>query len=263
MGRMIQPLLLVLLALVPAAALWQHCEHAPRQAARADAALPKRVLWVWERPEELGTMPAADGIAVLEQTIRLGARAEVIPRRQPFTAPRGVSRIAVVRMEATAGFAAHRDDAELFKATVESLQRTAWQPGIAALQIDFDAKRSERAFYRRLLMRLRPRMPAALPLNITALASWCSTDDWIAGLPVQEATPMFFRMEPDRRRVLATAPEYRIREPLCAGSVGVSTRERWPGDVAGKRVFVFADRGWAEDLPLLEPSLARVREPVR
>jgi hypothetical protein len=94
-------------------------------------------------------------------------------------------------------------------------------------------------------------MPADLPLSITALASWCSYDDWLADLPIDEAVPMFFRMEPDRRHASPNLPQFRIREPLCKGSVGVSTHEAWPAEMNGKRVYVFADRGWRRDLPLL------------
>ena len=86
--------------------------------------------------------------------------------------------------------------------------RTASRPGIAALQVDFDAKRSERGFYAALLRSLRSQMPPQLPLSIAALASWCSNDDWISGLPIDEAVPMLFRMEPDRRQA-ADRPQFR------------------------------------------------------
>jgi hypothetical protein len=164
-------------------------------------------------------------------------------------APNGTTHIAVVRIETGSDFHVHRNDAALLHAAVTELARVARQPGIAAFQIDFDARKSERGFYRRLLTDLRQQMPSSLPLEMTALVSWCSNDDWIGGLPVNAAIPMFFRMEPDRRRLaLTTAPEYQIREPLCSGSLGVSTTEPWPSDMAGKRVFVFADRGWDQNL---------------
>jgi hypothetical protein len=134
---------------------------------------------------------------------------------------------------------------------VDLLLQSAGKPGIAALQVDFDATHSQREFYAGVLRELRRRMPPDLPLSITALASWCSYDNWIAGLPVDEAVPMFFRMEPDRHRAPADARHFVVREPLCMGSVGVSTSEIWPEGMATKRVYVFADRGWDEDLALL------------
>jgi hypothetical protein len=154
----------------------------------------------------------------------------------------------VVRIEVLPG---KKLDAEEEQESVNLLLQSANKPDIAALQIDFDALRSQRGFYAQLLKDLRHRMPPGLPLSMTALASWCSYDDWIAQLPVDEAVPMLFRMEPDRQRSHSSASQFEIREPLCMGSAGISTHEQWPDDLAGKRVYVFADRGWAQDDSLL------------
>jgi hypothetical protein len=211
--------------------------------------LPKRTLWAWERPEDLRAVdPATTAIAYLDQTILLGRDAVSEPRRLPLTYPSGETLIAAVRIEAPPGAAL--DDAQE-QQTVSLLLQSAERPGIAALQVDFDATRSQRRFYADLLAKLRDQMPAGLPLSITALASWCSNDDWIAELPVDEAVPMLFRMEPDRRNARPDSPQFRIREPKCRGSAGISTHESWPDDLAGKRIYVFADRGWREDISLL------------
>ena len=211
--------------------------------------LPLRMLWVWERREDLQSIDAGRvAIAWLDRTILLGSSTASIPRRELFVYPTGTRRIAVVRVEVVPGT---RLDSQQRREAVEMLAGVAKEPGIAALQVDFDAKKSQRGFYRELLWDLRGQMPAELPLSITALASWCSNDDWIGDLPVDEAVPMLFRMEPDRRRASQDQPRFGIREPLCMGSVGVSTREAWPVDMSGKRVYIFADRGWREDLPLL------------
>jgi len=98
-----------------------------------------------------------------------------------------------------------------------------------------------------------------LTLSITALASWCSYDDWLAGLPIDEAVPMFFRMEPDRSFAPPDLPQLRIREPLCATSIGISTHEMYAGSLAGKRLYFFPDRGWREDLPLISQYNAAER----
>ncbi len=197
------------------------------QAAQAENELPRRILWVWERPEDLHHLdPNSTGLAILEETLRLGSSVTPFERHQPVLIPPKARRIAVVRVETDHRFSAHADDVALLRSTVTDLVRVSSQPGIAALQIDFDAKRSERAFYRRLLAQLRQQMPPMLPLDITALFSWCSTDDWIGDLPINAAIPMYFRMEPDRRRQLVTsAPEVRLREPLCMRNVGVSTTQ--------------------------------------
>lgn len=211
--------------------------------------LPNRTLWVWERPENLAAInPQNTAIAWLDQTILVGPQIVGQVRHQPMSYPSGVTRIAVVRIETRPG---GKLDKAAEDRVVDLLLYSAAHPGIAALQVDFDARRSERSFYTSVLEKLRERMPQSLPLSITALASWCSNDDWIGNLPIDEAVPMFFRMEPDRRRAPADLPEFRIREPKCMGSAGISTHEAWPKNLAGKRLYVFADRGWRQDLSLL------------
>jgi hypothetical protein len=195
-------------------------------------------------------LPAGIGVAVLEATVRLGAdEVRIVPRRQPIALPNTAARVRVVRIEASAGFAARQNERAMLVRVAEEIAKVGWEPGTAAVQIDFDARRSEREFYRRLLERVRERLPAQVPLTMTALVSWCSADDWIGSLPVAEATPMFFRMEPDRRRLVTSGDEaeFRVQEPLCKGSVGVSTGEPWPEGIAGKRVYVFAEDGWARE----------------
>ena len=209
--------------------------------------LPPITLWVWERPEDLRSIdPRTTAIATLDRTLVLGRTMSVIPRRQSYLYPAGTRRIAVVRIEAPGVIA---EGIEPF--ATDAILDVAGDPGIAALQIDFDARLSQRLFYTALLRKLRQRMPPNLPLSITALASWCSSDDWIAALPVDEAVPMLFRMEPGRRFARPGIPEFRIREPLCESSTGVSTREPTSATLVGKRVYIFADAGWREDLPLV------------
>ena len=74
--------------------------------------------------------------------------------------------------------------------------RTITLPRVRGVQIDFDATLSERDAYRALIHDVRKRLGPATPLSITALASWCIGDDWLNGLPVDEAIPMLFRMGP-------------------------------------------------------------------
>ena len=216
-------------------------------------ALPRVTVWAWERREDLrGIDTATTAVAYLDRTVVLDERGlSIKPRRQGLLLPAsvGLARIPVVRVETG-------DGALLNDATAETVASTiveAAAPGSAALQIDFDARRSEREWYRVVLQRVRAKIPAAMPLSMTALASWCSYDNaWMQGLPIDEAVPMLFRMEPDRRRFApngrrAIMRDFAIREPLCMSSVGISTRESWPREMAERRVYVFADAGWQRD----------------
>jgi hypothetical protein len=222
--------------------------------------LPRITLWAWERSEDLRSIdPTTTAIAFLDRTIFIGSHLISRPRSNPLLYPTGTTRIAVVRIEV--------EPATPLTPSIEDqllpiLLRSAQRPNIAALQIDFDATRSQRPFYRRLLNDLRSQMPPALPLSITALASWCSYDNWLTTLPIDEAVPMLFRMEPDRHRINPDNPALRIREPLCKGSVGLSTHEPWPSEAGNRRIYLFPDRGWKTDLPLLASQLSAPEAPA-
>jgi hypothetical protein len=214
--------------------------------------LPRLTVWVWERREDLRTLdPAIVAVAWLDRTITLDVNGLTVePRHQPLLLPAStaLTRIPVVRIEI-------RNSSELNEASAQTAAEAILQaldPHTAALQIDFDARRSQRDWYRDVLTRVRRSLPADIPLSITALASWCSYDNtWLHTLPVDEAVPMLFRMEPDRRSAAAlgqlSSPELTIHEPLCADSVGISTHERWPMQLANKRIYVFPDSGWQQD----------------
>jgi len=217
-------------------------------------AMPQTVIWAWEEPEDLRAAQAESiGIAYLAETLLLdkaqdgspGAPALAIrSRHQPLSVAPGAAVMAVVRVEAQPDFG---DSAELRQQTARALAEVARRPSLRALQVDFDATRSQRSFYAAVLRELRPQMPTGMPLSITALLSWCSADhgnnDWMAALPIDEAVPMFFRLGGSARPG-ADKSGFPLREPLCRGSVGISTDESWPSVGPHQRVYVFAPRPW-------------------
>lgn len=215
------------------------------QVSKAFARFPRLILWAWQMPERLEFIdPARISVAYLDQTIYVRNRVVSEPRLQPMRVSPGTQVIAVVRIEMPES--AGRDSEEIRRQVVEALLRSANRKGVVALQVDFDAVKSQREFYRDVLMRLRRQMPRGMPLSITSLASWCGFDDWIHDLPVDEAVPMMFRM--GREGVLfyrsGTAV---LSEPLCRGSVGASTDEPWPQAARGKRLYVFGSRPWTRE----------------
>jgi len=238
------------------------------------AAMPEIVLWAWEEPEDLRTAPATTaGVAYLAETLLLktglasaGSPATpvltVVSRHQPLAVAPGARVMAVVRIIAPPGF---RDSDSVREQTAGALAAVARQPGIAAFQVDFDATRSQHAFYAEVLRRLRPLLPAGMPLSITALVSWCGAapgdDDWLAGLPIDEAVPMFFRLGGNTRPFDAKTG-YPLREPLCRGSVGISTDESWPELRRGERIYLFAPRPWTAEQLASVDSVAEGRRPA-
>lgn len=251
---------------------------------------PNVMLWAWERPDDLRALDTKKaGVAFLAGTIFVRAMAPrgesspdegvvLRPRLQPLWVPDGVTLTAVVRIETQQGWS--QSSYQLAKQTVATAQdgpytesqrqrvvslisRLAVLPDVGAVQIDFDATRSEQGFYRTLLIDLRKALPSGMPISITALASWCKGDPWLEKLPpgtINEAVPMLFRMGPDAPNIasfLGGGNEFRV--PACRGSLGLSTDEPFSkhilnGDLEevtdhakGKRIYLFHPSEWSEN----------------
>lgn len=206
----------------------------PRQADPLPG-LPNVFLWAWEQPEDLRFLdPHSTGIAFLDRTIFLDRGSiSVRPRFQPLRCAPGTALMAVVRLESRA---LPLPDAS---ATAAAIAEAAHGSGIRALQVDFDATRSQRAFYRQVLTDLRSRLPREMPLSMTALASWCESDNWIEGLPVAEAVPMLFRMGAGEH------PARSFRPDLCRSSAGVSTDTPLRAPPTAGRLYIFNPRPWS------------------
>lgn len=266
---------------------WQGSEapHAP--SGQRMGSLPDLFFWAWERPEDLRFLEKKNaGVAFLAKTIYIpapnedlrddvGSALHIRPRLQPLRVAPSTPLIAVVRIETRAG----RQPAGYFLAdsrasspgpysalqqqrAVAEIADVANLPNVRAIQIDFDATVSERAFYFALLSDVRAKLPSSLPLSITALASWCLGDPWLEQLPtgtIDEAVPMLFRMGPDAANVakfLSTGADFPVR--ACQGSLGLSTDEPLSRAMLGaapnqaisatrnKRIYIFAPRAWTQ-----------------
>jgi hypothetical protein len=144
----------------------------------------------------------------------------------------------------------------------KEISTTAQITGVTALQIDFDATLSEHALYRDLLIEVRKQLPPHFPLSITALASWCIGDRWLAQLPpgtIDEAVPMLFRMGQGTLEVthyLANGNSFTVS--ACMTTLGLSTDEPFSHDIISgkfsglafgvreKRIYVFSPRAWQQ-----------------
>jgi Protein of unknown function (DUF3142) len=261
--------------------------NAPYDPANERAALlPNVTFWAWERPEDLRFLLRDQaGVAFLAKTIIVetpqadssaGSSPSIVARSrlQPLRISPGTQLIAVVRIETPSTLHASSSsqqnplaarsfpifsDAQLslIASEIADLQST---PGVSAIQIDFDAPTSAHAFYASLLQDVRRKLPPSMPLSITALASWCIGDPWLAQLPprtIDEAVPMLFRMGPDAANVVKfihSKDDFPVA--ACRGSLGLSTDEPLSHDllsaksssanfdVRTKRIYIFAPRAW-------------------
>jgi len=200
--------------------------------------LPRIMLWAWESPQDLRFVrPGQAGIAFLARTVWFdNRRARSRPRLAPLRFTPGVDLMAVVRLES----AGHGSPP-----ATEVVRETMWAtkiPGIRALQVDFDARESEQAWFAEFLGELRGALPRGLPLTITALENWCERDRWIGSLPVADATPMLFQMGPDDRRLPGRFPA-----GVCRSSVGVSTDELPVSIPPARRLYFFHPGPWTRE----------------
>lgn len=222
---------------------------ASAEAERRLSPLPHLILWAWERPEKLDFIDTDKaGVAFLATTIYLRNEIAVArPRLQQLSVRPGTVLIAVARIESD------RSDAPLLtpdqgRAVTREIAALAQLQNVNAVQVDFDAKTSERAFYADLLIAIRKALPPHTALSITALASWCKGDNWLDNLPIDEAVPMLFRMGVDRSQIVSgLASGERFNSPLCGQSSGVSTDEPLPFAPATARIYVFSPKPWSPD----------------
>jgi uncharacterized protein DUF3142 len=250
-NKRLAAVVLMIVATAAAFGLWL------RQISRADAnpansvsrnpldSLPDTILWAWERPEQLDFIDTKRiGVAYLAKTIQLHDHELFVrPRLQPLILRPDTRVVAVVRIETGRLQRSAFTDSRLQKIANEVVG-VSRQPGVAAVQIDFDAKASERLSYRKLLSRVRELLPQAMPLSMTALASWCAGDNWLQHLPVDEVVPMLFRLGVNEGQFASRlqSDDDLFSQP-CDTAAGVSTDEKIRPP-RRKRIYIFSPTAW-------------------
>ncbi len=248
-----------------------------------DAEMPRKILWAWERAEDLRFLdPKEFGVAFLAQTITLEQdRVELRQRRQPLEIADGTYLIAVTRIETVKDYGKRPNFSdEMISQVVAQIAQTKELRNVRSIQIDFDAVASERPAYRRLMGELAKELgtrdkrqglnesnatsPSPSPLaprvslTMTSLASWCTGDAWFNDFPVDEVVPMVFEMGADSdkiKRYLANGNDW--TEPLCRASYGISLEEgHFEGMKDGRRMYYFKSSPWKPgDLKVLSDQL--------
>jgi len=204
----------------------------------ARAPLPGRMLWAWERPVDLRGLPSDTGVAFLAQTVTITPASHlIVRRRQPLFVDPSTPVVAVTRIEAPA------DGPPDLKPIAAGIAATIHLPHVTGIQIDFDARSSQRAMYRRLLHDVRAALPPHTPLAMTALASWCLDDNWLDELPVDEVIPMLFQMGAASEAIRQAWPA-RSPAPRCRDAIGVSLGEPVVPGRKGRRTYVFNPGPW-------------------
>lgn len=233
--------LVVFATLATAAALRADATPAARHA--WPAARPDVFAWTWNRDDDLRFLPPAAGVAVVRQSLEFeGHATRIRANHGVLVAPASAVVLPVVHVDAFARWRPALDAAQE-DALVRTIVDVAAHAPADAVQVDFEAAPSQRAFYRRVLERVRARRPTTW-LSITALSSWCLDDRWTAGLPVDDIVPMAFELGPGadavRRRIgtLAHWPE------AGCTSVGAATDEPALHLPAHRTLFLYSPTPW-------------------
>lgn len=217
--------------------------HAETFPTEMPAEMPAEMIWAWRRPETLTFLDTAHtGVAAWMATVRVqGDDLRVEAREWPLRVAEDAYLAFVVRIESSRDEPPSPDSASPLAALlVDLIEENGWPE----LQIDFDARRSERAFYRDLLANLRAALPETR-LSITALLSWCWDPEFLEDLDVDEVVPMLYRLGPERA-------QYRRRleisgfedAPDCRSAIGVSSDEPIPRFRHRGRRYFFHDEPW-------------------
>lgn len=206
----------------------------------------KLVVWAWERPEDLRFLDPSIEVAVLTGYIEIvGPRTAIRGRLYPLRARPGQVTTAVVHIE----IAPHRayawspDREAEVAAAVLDLAGASW---VKRVQVDFEVRASERPILLGVLRRVRAGLKPGVQLSMTALASWCETEDWLADAPVDEVVPMLFRMGRSGaaiREKLAAGGD--LRNARCQRALGTSTDAPLVRAPSGRRVYLFNPRSWS------------------
>jgi hypothetical protein len=206
---------------------------------------PALVLWAWERSEDLRFL-AGSGVTVayVAASIEVTATGVAVHgRRHPLRLAPDTAVLPVLHVDATpTGLARFANRAR--QAVLDTAARLQARSG-GPMQLDFEVAASARPFYRALVQAVAGADPRQL--SITALASWCQWDGWLAGLPAGEIVPMLFRMGPDDgqiRRQLAVSG--RLRQPECRRAAGLALDEPLPQAPVGARLYLFNPRPWTQ-----------------
>jgi hypothetical protein len=239
-----------------AAAFWAALALAVPAAANA---APRLVLWAWERSEDLRF--AGPDVEVAAQTGFVELRGGGVfsrGRRFPLKTWPGQPVTAVVHVQIDPR--APLDwTPQVRAAAAEAVLLRARQPWARRVQIDFEVRRSQHQVLLDLLRDVRAGLPKDVPLSMTALASWCETEDWLDAAPADEIVPMLFRMGPEGAGIAAKLAAGRdFAEPRCRKAVAVSADTPLPRVPTQRRIYLFSPRSWtAADFQVIQRRVER------
>lgn len=206
----------------------------------------RQVAWLWDE----AALPAwsAPEAALLHRHILLsGDSARTRPRmRQPLLPP-GTLVTPVLHVEvSTVNPPQHLE--RRAPLILQALREAAAASTSGWVQLDMEAKPSQREFYRALVRDARAMLPPQIRLSVTALGWWCRSPAWLDNLAADEVVPMFFRMGRDSaalRAIVGQSPQT-LHASCRSGSAGFSPQEAFAPAVTQRyqKIYWFDRHAW-------------------
>ena len=235
------------LSLLFAAKFYQSPPYLPHPAI---AALPNKIIWAWQRPEDLRFLPSNVGVAYVATSVNLeNNQAYVYPRMHPLLVNPNTRIIPVVHVDTSWRKPPTLNDAQA-QAIVDALVHAATLGNSNTVQLDFEVRRSQKKFLNLVVTKARQSLPKTTALSMTALASWCAGDDWLGKMPADEIVPMAFRMAAGDvaiRQLLAKQGHFKPEN--CQTAIGTALDEPIVIlDSTNIRRYYFSPKPWTHAL---------------
>jgi len=224
------------------------------------------IVWVWERSENLYFLKDKNvSFAYLSGTVtKTNNELVFYPRRQPLRIPDNRQTISVVRIEDKSE--KHEfNDKDLVDISEFIVKSCLEKKSNISCQIDFDATESQIYFYKKLVVKVKEKLPKEMKLSLTALVSWCTNDEsWFKDLPVDEVVPMFFRLGKDENVYWQKIEQRNLKlNPLCQKAIGISTDENMPNKIylKDKPIYIFNNEYWTlANWDIMKSTLQKINE---
>lgn len=214
------------------------------------------VLWAWDRPQQLSmSLPGSVWVAVLYQHIELSGKSSSASQPQKtILTPQRRRNALRLNMNTKVMPVVHVQIDNLYPPTTLSHEQIEQVVGFVYdaarvsnsgwVQLDFEARPSQRDDYLNILKRLQP-LRKTHHLSVTALASWCMRDTWLDASLVDEVVPMLFRMGKGKQGIQEwIARERQLPVSACRSSVGWMFGEPWQALQGMRSMYVFHPRSW-------------------
>ncbi|MES2263397.1 MAG: hypothetical protein V4724_33160 [Pseudomonadota bacterium] len=189
------------------------------------ARLPSRMVWAWERPEDLRWLPPDVGVAYVAATVLLrGDDALVHPRATPLLLAQSSAVVPVLHVDASWRLPPALNDRQSER-IVQEVLRVAQRGNRNVVQLDFEVRRSQRAFLAQTMSAIRRRLDPRIALSVTALSSWCLDDHWLPPGVADEVVPMAFRMGPQQQALRQRLLRQGYTQTYCRQAAGHASDE--------------------------------------